>query len=76
MRDAALLASGKTALAFPAETRPAMPDLERLWLMHLDDNIPSVREDAAVALGDVVRAYGREALDKLLPRAQVPGYFC
>ena len=67
MRDAALLASARCVRALPGESRAWLPDLEPLWLGHLDDNIPSVREDAAVALGDVVRAYGQEALAKILP---------
>ena len=67
VRDAALLASARCALAFPEEVRPQLPDLYRLWLGHLDDNIPSVRADAAAALGIVVRAYGQAALDELLP---------
>lgn len=67
MRDAALLASARCARALPEDCRPWLPDLAPLWLGHLDDNIPSVREDAAVALGDVVRAYGEEALAKVLP---------
>lgn len=67
VRDRALLAAGRCALAFPAECSPFLTDLYRLWMAHLDDNIYSVREDAAVALGDAVRVYRQEALDKLLP---------
>ncbi len=67
VRDRALLAAGSCALAFPAECTPFLPDLYRLWMASLDDNIYSVREDAAVALGDAVRAYKQEALHKLLP---------
>lgn len=38
-----------------------------LWFDHLWDNIPTVREDSAVALAQAVRAYGQEALDKIIP---------
>lgn len=67
MRDAACLGSAKAALAFPEEVRASLDTLYPLWFSHLDDNIYSVREDAAVSLGDVVRAYGSEALDQILP---------
>jgi len=33
----------------------------------LTDQIWSVREDAAIALADAIRAYGSDVLDKLLP---------
>eukprot|EP00884_Botryococcus_braunii_P015994 jgi/Botrbrau1/3078/Bobra.0070s0065.1 len=82
VRDAACLASAKAALAFPEEVRYSLDELYPLWLSHLDDNIYSVREDAAVALGDVIRAYGPEAVDRIMPvvrsmlpkaREQAPG---
>lgn len=37
-----------------------------LWVDHLWDNIPTVREDSAVALAQAVRAYGQEAIDKVI----------
>jgi hypothetical protein len=67
VRDAALLASGKCAKAFPEECRGSLPELQKLWTAHLDDNIPSVREDAAAALGDALHAYKQELLEMLLP---------
>ena len=67
MRDAALLASGKTAGSFPEKCRAALPELCKLWTGHLDDNIPSVRADAAAALGDALQAYRQELLQQLLP---------
>ena len=45
-----------------------LDDLYSLWFAHLWDNIPSVREDTAIALGNVVRSYGQEALDRVLPK--------
>ena len=67
MRDAALLASGKCAASFPQQCRASLPELYKLWTAHLDDNIPSVRADAAAALGDAVQAYKQELLEELLP---------
>ncbi len=67
VRDAACSAAAKFVLAFPEDTRPWLADLYPLWIAHLDDNIFSVRETAAIALGDVVRAYQQEALERLLP---------
>ncbi len=67
VRDAALLASGKCAASFPEECRASLPELYKLWTRHLDDNIPSVRADAAAALGDALQAYKQELLEQLLP---------
>lgn len=47
--------------------RQVLPELYPLWFAHLRDIIPSVRQDAAAALGDAGRAYGQEALDTILP---------
>ena len=44
-----------------------LDDLYNLWFAHLWDNIPSVREDTALALGNVVTSYGQEALDRIVP---------
>ncbi|CAI5729534.1 unnamed protein product [Peronospora destructor] len=66
VRDAACLASAQLALGFPEECRPFLDDLYHLWIDHLSDDIWSVREDAAVALGNAIRAYGHEALDRVI----------
>uniref|UniRef100_A0AAV1UCX3 Uncharacterized protein n=1 Tax=Peronospora matthiolae TaxID=2874970 RepID=A0AAV1UCX3_9STRA len=65
IRDAACLASAQLVLGFPDECRPFLDDLYHLWIDHLSDDIWSVREDAAIALGNVIRAYGQEALDRV-----------
>ena len=77
VRDAACLATGQCVLAFPEESRDVLKKLYKLWFAHLEDNIFSVREDSAVALGNAVRAYGKDAVDQirdvllqLLPRAK------
>lgn len=67
VRDAALVAAGKCVAAFPEECRATLPELLKLWSAHLDDNIPSVRANAAAALGDALKAYKQELLDQLLP---------
>ena len=40
-------------LAYPSEMEPLLEELLALMLAHLGDNIPSVRENSAVALGKV-----------------------
>jgi hypothetical protein len=37
-----------------------LPELFSLWSDHVWDNIPTVREDTAAALGRAVGAYGDE----------------
>ncbi|CAI5730850.1 unnamed protein product [Hyaloperonospora brassicae] len=66
VRDAACLASAQLVLGFPEECRPFLNELYQLWIDHLSDDIWSVREDAAIALGNVIRAYGQEALDRVI----------
>lgn len=52
-------------IAFPEEATPLLPDLYRLWFDQLWDNVPSVRDNTAAALGNAVRAYGAPALEKV-----------
>jgi hypothetical protein len=52
--------------SYPEETREVLDALYALWFDHLWDNIPTVREDSAVALAAAVKVYGREALDKVI----------
>ncbi|RLN80117.1 hypothetical protein BBJ28_00020659 [Nothophytophthora sp. Chile5] len=65
VRDAACLASAQLVLGFPDECRPFLDELYHLWIDHLSDDIWSVREDAAISLGNVIRAYGQDALDRV-----------
>lgn len=67
VRDAACCAVGRCVRSFPEASRPALDELYALWLAHLADNIATVRENSAIALGDAIRAYGQEALDRILP---------
>jgi len=64
VRDEACLACGTFAAVYPDLCRPDLETLYDLWFLHLRDPIWSVREDAARALGDAVRAYGTEAIDR------------
>lgn len=65
VRDAACLATGRCVLAFPEESRQILEKLYKLWFVHLEENIFSVREDSAIALGNAARAYGKEAIDRI-----------
>ncbi|PSC73633.1 ARM repeat-containing [Micractinium conductrix] len=67
VRDAACLACGRCVTAFPEESQEVLEELYGLWFAHLQDNIYSVREDSAVALGNAVRAYGDEAVQRVVP---------
>jgi hypothetical protein len=65
VRDAACLACGRAVKAFPQESTVILEELYKLWFAHLWDNIYSVREDSAIALGDAARAYGEEAVRRI-----------
>jgi len=54
VRDAACIALGDFVSQFPEESVQDLPDLYKLWFEHLSDNIPSVREDTALALGKIL----------------------
>lgn len=65
VRDAACLAAAQLTLGFPDECRPFLDELFHLWRDHLSDEIWSVREDAAIALGNAARAYGDEGVARV-----------
>jgi HEAT repeat len=78
VRDEACLACGLLCRSFPEECRPELKTLWERWTEQLTDTIWSVREDAAVALGDALDAYGaeflvqiRELMARLLPSARL-----
>jgi hypothetical protein len=64
VRDAACVASGRFAGAYPEECRPTLEELYTRWFKHLSEPIWSVREDSAQALREVCGAYGRDAVDR------------
>jgi len=73
VRDAACEALGGAVLAFPEELArlsggDLLDDLYELWFDHLWDNIWSVRENSAIALGKCIDAYGDLALEKIILR--------
>ena len=66
VRASACLASGQAVRAHPQQSAPALQRLHATWAKLLDDNIFSVREGAAVALGHAAAAYkGTELRDVL-----------
>ncbi|XP_037085258.1 uncharacterized protein LOC119105821 isoform X2 [Pollicipes pollicipes] len=70
VRDTACLAVGKLLAAFPEPCRPYLPRLYPLLFANLHDNIPSVRQGGAEALALAVRAYGAEAVDRVMDRVR------
>lgn len=52
-----LSASGDFVAAFPDQCRAALTTLYPIWLSSLQENVVSVRESSAVALGKIVRAF-------------------
>lgn len=56
----------RCVISYPEETREVLDNLYSLWFDHLWDNIPTVREDSAAALAQAVRAYGDEAIQKIV----------
>ncbi|XP_063218137.1 uncharacterized protein LOC134528448 isoform X1 [Bacillus rossius redtenbacheri] len=66
VRDAACVACGHFVLCFPDEAHGSLALLYPLFFANLGDPIASVRQGAAAALGNVVRAYGREAAARVM----------
>ncbi|KAK3597150.1 hypothetical protein CHS0354_038078 [Potamilus streckersoni] len=61
VRDAACIACGNFVVCFPDESRTSIPALYPLFFKNLQDSIPSVRQGAALALSNVVKAYSDES---------------
>ncbi|GAX73817.1 hypothetical protein CEUSTIGMA_g1268.t1 [Chlamydomonas eustigma] len=67
VRDAACAAFGRCVQSHPEETWPVLEKgLWDLWFSHLWDNVPSVRRNSAIAVGNAVRVYGTKALPKVV----------
>ncbi|XP_005089198.1 uncharacterized protein LOC101848704 [Aplysia californica] len=58
VRDAACIACGHFVLCFPEESKSSLPALYPLFFNNLQDNIASVRQGAAVAITNIIKAYG------------------
>jgi len=69
VRIASGTAASRFALSFPSETKAtsAVPQLIAFYIDHMSSNINGVREDAAVAMGVLVKAYGKEVLEVIQP---------
>ncbi|XP_069947030.1 uncharacterized protein [Cherax quadricarinatus] len=70
VRDAACVACGNFILCFPEESQGTMEDLQPLFFNNLQDSIPSVRQGAAVAIANVVRAYGKDVLPMIIEKTK------
>ncbi|KAL4237616.1 hypothetical protein ACF0H5_002330 [Mactra antiquata] len=70
VRDAACVACGNFVVCFPDESRSSLPALYPLFFNNLQDNIPSVRQGAALALCNVVKAYGEECFEEILKKVK------
>lgn len=65
VRDAACVACGNFVLCFPDESKDSLPELYPLFFNNLQDNIASVRQGAALALANVVQAYGQSSIETI-----------
>jgi len=63
VRDTACVACGNFILNFPDESKSLLSTFYPLFFDNLHDPIPSVRQGGAVALTNVAKAYGEEALE-------------
>lgn len=66
VRGASCLASGQVVRAFPAESAPLIDELFTQWATHLDDNVFSVRQDAACALADYAASTDEAGINRVL----------
>jgi len=65
VRDMACVAAGSFVKCFPEESRKDFGVLFNLFFANLTDPISSVRQGAAIAIANSVRAFGKEALVKV-----------
>ena len=71
VRDTACVACGNFVQAFPDDSKDYMANLYPLFFLNLRDPIPSVRQGAAIALTNVAKAYGAEAIPKIFETVTV-----
>jgi len=65
VRDMACVAAGSFVKCFPDQSRKDFAVLFDLFFINLTDPISSVRQGAAIAIANSVRAFGKEALAKV-----------
>ena len=63
---AACLACGNFIACFPDECHEYLSQLYPLFLANLEDSIPSVRQGAAVAIGNLVKTYGEKEKESVI----------
>lgn len=68
VRDAACVACGNFVLCFSEESKNSLPALYPLFFNNLQDNIASVRQGAALALANVVQAYGQPSIEVIMAK--------
>ena len=71
VRDAACLATGAFVKVFAGDCGPLLDQLLPKWLHNLADPIASVREGAAVALGDVCEGFKTQPLAMATEKIEV-----
>jgi len=59
---AACIACGNFIKCFPTESKSHMSSLYPLFYENLNDNIPSVRHGAAIALANIAQTYGNSSI--------------
>jgi hypothetical protein len=65
---AACLACGNFVATFPNESKESLVELMPLFFENLEDNIPSVRQGAAISLGKVTSVYGDDVNSTVLDK--------
>jgi len=68
VRDMACVAAGSFVKSFPTESKGSFSMLLDLFFVNLEDPISSVRQGAAIALANSVRAFGMEAFNIIKER--------
>ena len=68
VRDMACVAAGKFVLNFPEPSKRCLNELQDLFFINLQDVISSVRQGAALALANLVRAYEKDDSEDIVVR--------
>jgi len=68
VRDMACVASGSFMKCFPDQSKKDFPKLFPLFIDNLRDPISSVRQGAAIALANSIRAFGNDAVQPIVEK--------